>query len=431
MDPTIKMYIILAVLVLFIIMMLSGKISFPLIGITCVAIMVMTGAITLTEGFSGFCDKNVVMLAGMFPIAGQLGQTGMVDAVKNKLLSAKGGSDLKVVFLLLAISAILSQFIPSQTSIIMIMMTFLLALGTNGEVTLSRMLLPITFTLTAWLGKFPIGGMGVTTYMMLNQFIEAAGGTELLDLFSITKCTLIPGIICMIYCVLTYKWLPKRDVDTSAYEKAGKGGGQAPRLSKRNEAITYAAFAISVLGLVLSSKIGDRAYMIPLVTVIVMIYVKALDGRKFLQSLVAGPVLMCATILAVSNAVTASGAGNLIGNGVLALLGGNPSPILLVVVFAVTSLTVTTFVSNTAAFMVLVPIACNVCVTAGVDPRACVMAIFYCSLLSVLTPMSSGGAALAYSSCGLGIKDTFKWAFPLAILGMFTTIVNCLLVYPM
>ena len=104
MDPTIKMYIILAVLVLFVVMMLSGKFSFPLIGITCVIIMVMTGAITLSEGFAGFADKNVIMLAGMFPIAGQLGRTGMVDKIKTKLLSAKGGGDLKVVFLLLAIS---------------------------------------------------------------------------------------------------------------------------------------------------------------------------------------------------------------------------------------------------------------------------------------------------------------------------------------
>lgn len=430
MDPTIQMYIILGVLVIFIVMMLSGKISFPLIGITCVALMVMTGAVSLEAGFSGFSNSNVIMLAGMFPIAGQLGQTSMVDKIKAKLLSAKGGSDLKVVFLLLVISAILAQFIPSQTSIIMIMMTFLMGLGTSGEVTLSRMLLPITFILTVFMGKFPIGGIGVTTHLMLNQFIEAAGSTQLLDVFSIMKCTLIPAILCLIYCIFTYKWLPKQDVDTSVYESRNRQS-EGPKMSKRDENITYAAFIISVVGLVLASKLGNRAYMIPLVCCIVMIYVKAINGKAFLQMLANGPVIMCATIMAVSNAVTASGAGNLIGNAVLNLLGGNPSPVLLVMVFALTSLLVTTFVSNTAAFMVLVPIACNVCVTAGVDPRACCMVIFGSSLLSVMTPMSSGGAALAYSSCGLNIKDTFKWSFPLAILGVVTTVINCLIVYPM
>lgn len=430
MDPTLQMYIILGVLVIFIAMMLSGKVSFPLIGITCVAIMVISGAVSLTEGFSGFADKNVVMLAGMFPIAGQLGQTSAVDKIKTRLLSAKGGSDIKVVFLLLVITAILAQFIPSQTSIIMIMMTFLMGLGTSGEVTLSRMLLPITFILTVFMGKFPVGGVGVTTHLMLNQFIESAGSNQLLDVFSIMKCTLIPAVICLIFCIFTYKWLPKRDVDTSAYEKRSNQSS-GPKLSNREENITYAAFIIAVIGLVLSSKLGDRAFMIPLVCVIVMIYIKAMNGRVFLQTLANGPVIMCATILAVSNAVTASGAGNLIGNGVLSLLGGNPNPVVLVTVFAVISLLVTTFVSNTAAFMVLVPIACNVCVTAGIDPRACCMVIFGSSLLSVMTPMSSGGAALAYSSCGLNIKDTFKWSCPLAILGVVTTVINCLIIYPM
>ena len=426
-----QLAVVLAVLVLFIVMMLSGKFSFPLIGITCVLILVMSGALTLKEGFAGFADKNVIMLAGMFAIAGELGRTSVIDKIKNKLLSAKGGSDLKVVFLLLVVSAILAQVIPSQTSIIMIMMTFLMALGTDGEVTLSRMLLPITFVLTSWLGKFPIGGPGVTTYMMLNQFIEAAGGTELLDLFSIMKCTLIPGIITLLYCVFTYKWLPKREVDTTAYQSKGKQGSKQACLSKRDETWIYVGFGVSVLGLVMTNQLGERGYAIPLLVVVALIYLKVMDGRKFLMSLVQGPVIMCATILVVANSMTSSGAGELIGNGVLRILGGSPAPFLIVLVFGVVSLITTTFVSNTAAFMVLVPIACNVCMAAGVDPRACVMTIFYCSLQSVITPMSSGGAALAYSSCGLNIKETFKWAFPLAILGMVTAIINCMIVYPM
>lgn len=426
----IKLCIVFVVLVLFIVMMLSGKISFPLIGITCVLLLVLTGALTLTEGFMGFADKNVIMLAGMFPIAGELGKTSMVTVIKNKLLSAKGGSDLKVAFLLLAVSAILSQFIPSQTSIIMLMMTFLMALGTSGEVTLSRMLLPITFILTSWLGKFPVGGAGVTTQLMLNQFIEAAGGDQVLDLFSITKCTLVPGIVTMLYCLFTYKWLPKKEVDTGAYQSRG-GGAREVHLSKRDETLIYIAFIVSIVGLVLTTKIGDVGYAIPLTAAIVLIYLKAIDGQQFLQSLVRGPVIMCATIMTVANSVTASGAGALIGEGVLKILGGNPAPVVIVSVFAFVSLITTTFVSNTAAFMVLVPIACNVCVTAGLDPRACCMAIFYCSLLSIMTPMSSGGAALAYSSCGLSIKETFKWAFPLSMLGVVVTIINCLVVYPM
>lgn len=332
--------------------------------------------------------------------------------------------------MLLVISAILAQFIPSQTSIIIIMMTFMMSMGNTGEVTMSRMLLPITHVLTTWMGKFPVGAFGVTMYLMLNQFIEASGSDKLLDIFSILKCTFIPAVVSIIYCVMTYKWLPKRDVDTSLYEDQ-KRSSDTVKMSKRNEIITYISFIVSVLALIFTNQIGDKAYIVPLATVVVMIYLKAMDGKKFLRVLINGPVLMCATVIGIANAITASGAGEVIGNSILSVLGGDPSPILIIVTFAVVALIVTSFVSNTACFMVLVPIACNVCAVAGVDPRAVVVTIYYCSLLSLLTPMDSTGAALAYSSSGLGIRDTFKWAFPLAILGVAVTIINCLIVYPM
>ena len=105
--------------------------------------------------------------------------------------------------MLLVISAILAQFIPSQTSIIIIMMTFMMSMGNTGEVTMSRMLLPITHVLTTWMGKFPVGAFGVTMYLMLNQFIEASGSDKLLDIFSILKCTFIPAVVSIIYCVMT------------------------------------------------------------------------------------------------------------------------------------------------------------------------------------------------------------------------------------
>lgn len=430
MDESMKLTVTLIVLLLFIVMMLSGKISFALIGITCVSILILSGALTVSEGFAGFADKNVIMLAGMFGMAGQIGKTSMVDKVKDKLLSGKGGnSDMKLVFSLLIISAILAQFMTSQSSIIMIMMSFLLAVGSE-EVTLSRILLPLTFVMTAWMGKLPVGGPGVTTHILLNQFIEAAGGTEFLDVLTLAKCTIIPGLIGIAYCVLTYKMLPKREVDVSAYANNGKNGGPV-RLSPRNEKITYVAFILSVVGLLLTSKIGDRAYVFPLVICIVLIYMKVMSGKEFLQSLISGPVIMCATILTVANAVTASGAGALIGQLVIKILGGNPSPVMIVSVFAIVTLVTTSFISNTASFMVLVPIACNVCVAAGVDPRATVVTVFSTSLMSVLTPMASNGAAISYSSCNLNMRETFKWAFPLSVICIVATIINCLIVYPM
>ncbi len=430
MDESMKLVITLIVLVLFVVLMLSGKVAFELVGITCVSILVVSGVLTVSEGFAGFGDKNVIMMAGMFGLAGQIGKTRLVDSVKDRLLTSKGGnSDFKVVLTLLIIAAILGQLMTSQSSIIMIMMSFMIAIRSE-EVTLSRLLLPLTFVMTTWMGKLPVGGPGVTTHLLLNQFIEAAGGTQFLDVLTLAKCTIIPGIIGIVYCAFTYKMLPKREVNIDAYAQSGKGGN-SEKLSPRDEKITYVAFILAVVGLIFAGQLGDRAYMFPLVICVILIYMKVMSGKAFLQSLISGPVIMCATIITVANAVTASGAGNVIGEMVLKVLGGNPSPAMIVTVFGIVSLLTTSFISNTATFMVLVPIACSVCLTAGYDPRATVVTVFSASLMSVLTPMANNGSAISYSACSLSIKDTFLWAFPGALICLAATIVNCLIIYPM
>ena len=95
------LWIVLAVLILFIVLMLSGKFDFAGVGLTCLAILVLTGVASISQALSGFYDKNVVMLVGMFAIAGMLGQTDFVEKIKDVLLSGGGNKqagNLRLVF---------------------------------------------------------------------------------------------------------------------------------------------------------------------------------------------------------------------------------------------------------------------------------------------------------------------------------------------
>lgn len=419
----------LFVLVLFVIAMLSGKVPFALVGVTGVLILVLSGVVTPAEGFSGFTDKNVLMLAGMFAMAAQFSRTSFIDKLKDKLLSGKASkNDTMLMFTLLVFAAVLAQFTSSQSSIIMLMMTFLMSAGRNSEVTMSRVLLPLVLIMTAWMSKLPVGGGGLTAHLMLNQFIEAAGGTNMLDLFSMLKCNLIPCILMIIWCCLTYKVLPKKEVDASNYS-AGNGN-DIPAMSKRDEVITYVGFIVTLISMIFQGQLGDRAYVIPLAVMVVMIYLKACSGKWFLQTLINGPVIMMATIMGIADALTQSGAGNFIGNGILKMLGGTPSGYMICIVIGVVTVIMTSFISNTASFLIMCPIACSVCVAAGIDCRAAVMIAMNCALLSTMTPMASNGALIAYSTCGFSIRDTWKWTVPATFVATASTILMTVLVYP-
>ena len=120
----------------------------------------------------------------------------------------------------------------------------------------------------------------------------------------------------------------------------------------------------------------------------------------------------------------------MIGEVILDILGGHPSGMMIIIVFAVVTLISTSFLSNTATFMVYIPIACNVCAAAGIDPRAVVVTIYQCSLLSVITPMANTGSAICSSACNLNIRETIKQTLPGAVLCAALVVINSVLVYP-
>ncbi len=428
MEP---MHITLIVLVIFVVTMLSGKFSFGVIAIACSLLLALTGVIEPLEAFSAFSNQNVILMGGMFILAYAFGKTSLVDVIQKKLLARGGGkSELAIAATILIISVLLSQYIASQVSVMMIMMAFLMSLGNTGSVTTSRMMLPMTFCVTMWLGRLPIGAMGVSGYIMYNGYIEAAGGTELLNMFSTIKATWLPAVASLIYCIFTYKMLPNKEADLSAYTQRGKGG-EKQTLSKKNEIIIYVCFVGAIVAMLCANWIGNFMYIAPAIAAVIMILLGAISSREALNCLANDALFMAAGVFVLADAMTNSGAGALIGDVVISILGGSPSPFLILLVVAVATTIMTTFTSNTATIFVLVPIVCNICVAAGYDPRACILCCMTCAVSSVITPMASNGAAVAYAAANLSIKDTIKWSVPLTLLTMVCAIANAYFAYPM
>lgn len=205
---------------------------------------------------------------------------------------------------------------------------------------------------------------------------------------------------------------------------------EQPPLTRREEIITYICFGVILLSMVFQSKLGDRAFVVPLAVIVVMIYLRVCSGKWFLQTLINGPIIMMASVMGIAASLTATGAGDLIGKTILHLLGGNPSGTVICIAIGIASLVVTTFIGMTATFMTMCPIACSVCVAAGIDCRAAVLIAMNVCLVTVFTPMSSNGALIAYSTCGLTLRDTWKWCAPATLVGTAATIAMALLAYP-
>lgn len=100
----------LGTLVVVIIMFLSGKANFGFIGMCCAAFMCASGVLTFDEAYENFASNNIIMMCGMFVLAGALNKTSLVNKVRDFIMS-RNASGRTIVFLYLAGVILLTQLV--------------------------------------------------------------------------------------------------------------------------------------------------------------------------------------------------------------------------------------------------------------------------------------------------------------------------------
>ena len=106
-------------------------------------------------------------------------------------------------------------------------------------------------------------------------------------------------------------------------------------------------------------------------------------------------------------ALDQSGAGRLIANGMINLLGESLTPWLLLSAIALVAMILTNFMSSTAAASMLVPIAAFAAMEVGFDIRAAVMITAVAANIGYATPVSTPPITMTLAG-GYRFKDYAK-----------------------
>ena len=93
-----------------------------------------------------------------------------------------------------------------------------------------------------------------------------------------------------------------------------------------------------------------------------------------------------AGVLGVATAMTKSGAGDLIGNAILGVLGGHPSSLAVMFLFSTVCIIMTTLMSNSATSNILYTVGATVCLAGGWDPRGIMLIVAIANVISLASP---------------------------------------------
>ncbi|MCI5487186.1 MAG: anion permease [Enterocloster aldenensis] len=421
-----QMYIVLGLLVFMIAMFFTHKVPYGVTTMTCCVMLALTGVFDISTAFSGLANKTTILIACMFTVAYAFGKTSLINKVRNSMERIKGKSGLGFIVFLFLVTIVLSQLM-GRTAIVSIVALFLVSLDDKDEICASRMIFAAFAVMAAWSLKFPVG-LGATMSPTANAYYEGIISNPALMLLpgDFIKVSFIPATALTIYALFAWKSIPRHAVNTSDVKEVK----ETAAISRRDEIIINIVFIGVLLGFIFGAKIGSLMYVIPAAGVLVLLYTKTLTAKETVDSLTGDMVWMIAGVLVMSNAIGRSGVGDMIGNGLLVLLGDKPSGIFVLFVFAVTAIVMTTFMSNTGTAAVLTPIAASLSMVAGMDPRGIVLIINIASIMAIAFPSGSAECALAFAIGQHEPGKLLKFTLPYLLIAVVTLVISASIFFP-
>ena len=422
-----QLIITLLIMAFMIFMFIWQKVPMGVTTMTACALLAIFGILSPTEAFSGFTNQSIILVAPMMALSSAITKTSIVPTIRQKVndLSGKTGMILIIFFFLIVIAFV--QFIPA-TATFSIMVVFLATLSNEGEVTPSRLMMPMLGISCAWKGFIPIG-MGATSFATINARYSEIITNEayLLQMFDKFKVGLIPVACLTVYCLIFWRILPKEGNVNTAGLKQVKNTDVLP---PAQEKLVYITFVAVMAVLVLNKWTGQLMYVAPAAGVLVLIYGKALKVPEVTKALTADMIFLMAGVLGVAEAMTKTGAGEVMGNFILQALGGQPSSLLVMFIFSAVCTIMTTFMSNSATQNILYTVAATVCLAGNWDPRGVMLIIAIANVISLGFPSGSAESALVYAAGNYKVSKVMRFTIPYIIIAIVSIAFSANLWYP-
>jgi anion transporter len=329
-----------------------------------------------------------------------------------------GTSENRLMMGIMTAGAGLSSVL-SNTGTTACLMPVVLGICSASKIPASRQLMPLAFA--AGLGG-TITLVGTPPNMIANVALRSAElpGFDFFEFAWIGIPLTIAGIIYMVF--IGKHLLPKADLD------ANQKIEQEIDATSHDQTKQIIAGAV-LLGVVVFMALNFRwmpLHMAAMTGAIICVLTKCLTEKQAYAAVDWTTICLLGGMLPVATALDQSGAARLIAQHVVAVMGGDPSPyVVMAVLFAVTC-ALTQFMSNTAAAALLCPVGLGIAASLGADPKAVIMAICISASCAFATPVGTPPNTLVLGPGGYKFADYIKPGLGLIVVG-FTM---CMLIIP-
>lgn len=406
--------------------LLSGKLSYGVVGATIISLLIITGVLDVSEALAGFSNTNVAIMLCMMVLSGALMKTSLVEHIVG-LVRNVGHSERALIAGFGLIAAAMSQFMNAFVAVACLL-PLITGLCQQLNIKRTKVIYPVMVIALTWIFLFPVG-MGASTIAQMNGYLESFGSEFRFNMMDMTIGRL-PGVILnTLFCIFI---LPRVCPDKPSVEFRDDLGREVAKstLSKPREILCYIIAVVMVVLMILAGTIGIQVYTVAIVGASALALFGILSEKEAFQSINFGMVFFFAAILPLSTALTKTGASDVIADAIITILGGSTNPWLISTVFVLVCFVATQFLSNTGCVQVFTPLALMVCVQLNMNPVGIMSLVNIGCCASYLTPMANPGIPLTMSAGGYSLKDCIKIGILPGLLICAIGVVWCSLFFP-
>ncbi|WP_303134944.1 SLC13 family permease [uncultured Dialister sp.] len=396
----------------------------------CTALGIL-GVLPSKQVYAGLSNSTVVLFGGMFVIGAAMFKTGLAEAIGLAVVKKAGTNEVPLMAAIMIVTIILSS-VSSNTGTVACLMPVIIGIANAANIPASKELMPLAIAAN-------VGGtitmIGTPPNVIVTGALSAAG----LPSFGFFEFALIGvplSIIVLIYTLtIGRKTIPVKNAGAmddaavkAAKEEAGASDDSAPK-SKTKMWIS----GLILLGVVAAMALNLKT--VPLQTAavtgaILCVVTGCLKEKEAYAGIDWVTIFLFAGMLSVATAMDKTGAGKLIADTVVSMMGSNPNPIVLCAVLYLISNVLTQFMSNTASAALLAPIGISIAQSIGADPKPVLMSIGIAASMAFATPMATPPNTLVLGPGGFSFNDYVKVGVPLCLITFIASVLIIPIFWP-
>ena len=428
MDPAIITLCVLAVAAF---LFVTELIPLAVTAMAACTVLGILGVLPSKQVYAGLSNSTVVLFGGMFVIGAAMFKTGLAEAIGIAVVKKAGTNELPLMAAIMIVTCVLSS-VSSNTGTVACLMPVIIGICQAAKIPASKQLMPLAIAAN-------VGGtitmIGTPPNVIVTGALSAAG-LPTFGFFEFAFIGVPLSIIIVLYTLfIGRRFLPDHSAGEmdeeavkAAKEEAGASDDNAPK-SKTKMWIS----GLILIGVVVCMALDLKT--VPLHTAavtgaILCVVTGCLKEKEAYAGIDWVTIFLFAGMLSVASAMEKTGAGKLIADTVVSMMGTNPNPYVLTAVLFLISNVLTQFMSNTASAALLAPIGISIAQSIGADPKPVLMALGIAASCAFATPMATPPNTLVLGPGGFSFNDYAKVGVPMCVISLIVCLVVIPIVWP-